>query len=211
MSLARRNMRRGEPSSVRTPSPTAFMWLASIASEWNTATFSATVRPVRASSSGAAAFWPILSAHHRKASHDAEEILIGEIDLGLIEETRRNWPFLRDRRIDAYAPSQNVSSIPWPHGRRTRIPSRNACSYARNTPRQLGYRMPPNGNRMKQLGWPGRTIPKTGRESFRHPWLYAEIVRLLSVHELVHLIVETPTPNSACVESWSGRALISTG
>jgi N-carbamoylputrescine amidase len=39
-----------------------------------------------------------------KASHDAEEILLGEIDLGLIEETRRNWPFLRDRRIDAYAP-----------------------------------------------------------------------------------------------------------
>ena len=39
-----------------------------------------------------------------KASHDAEEILIGEIDLGLIEDTRRNWPFLRDRRIDAYEP-----------------------------------------------------------------------------------------------------------
>jgi N-carbamoylputrescine amidase len=39
-----------------------------------------------------------------KASHDAEEIVLGEIDLGLIEETRRNWPFLRDRRIDAYAP-----------------------------------------------------------------------------------------------------------
>jgi N-carbamoylputrescine amidase len=37
-----------------------------------------------------------------KASHDAEEILIAEIDLELIEETRRNWPFLRDRRIDAY-------------------------------------------------------------------------------------------------------------
>jgi N-carbamoylputrescine amidase len=39
-----------------------------------------------------------------KASHDAEEILLGEIDLGFIEDTRRNWPFLRDRRIDAYAP-----------------------------------------------------------------------------------------------------------
>jgi len=39
-----------------------------------------------------------------KASHEKEEILIGEIDLGLIEETRRNWPFLRDRRIDAYQP-----------------------------------------------------------------------------------------------------------
>ena len=37
-----------------------------------------------------------------RASHDAEEILLGEIDLGLIEETRRHWPFLRDRRIDAY-------------------------------------------------------------------------------------------------------------
>ncbi len=39
-----------------------------------------------------------------QASHDSEEILIGEIDLRQIEDTRRNWPFLRDRRIDAYAP-----------------------------------------------------------------------------------------------------------
>jgi N-carbamoylputrescine amidase len=37
-----------------------------------------------------------------KASHTEEEILIGEIDLARIEDTRRNWPFLRDRRIDAY-------------------------------------------------------------------------------------------------------------
>jgi N-carbamoylputrescine amidase len=39
-----------------------------------------------------------------QASHDKEEILVGDVDLKLIEETRRNWPFLRDRRIDAYAP-----------------------------------------------------------------------------------------------------------
>jgi len=39
-----------------------------------------------------------------KASHDKEEILLGEIDLAHIEDTRRNWPFLRDRRIDAYKP-----------------------------------------------------------------------------------------------------------
>ncbi len=39
-----------------------------------------------------------------QASHDKEEILFGEVDLNLIEETRRNWPFLRDRRIDAYSP-----------------------------------------------------------------------------------------------------------
>ncbi len=37
-----------------------------------------------------------------EGSIDKEEILIGEIDLGRIEEVRRGWPFLRDRRIDAY-------------------------------------------------------------------------------------------------------------
>ena len=39
-----------------------------------------------------------------KASHDKEEILIVEIDPAVIENTRQNWPFLRDRRIDAYTP-----------------------------------------------------------------------------------------------------------
>jgi N-carbamoylputrescine amidase len=39
-----------------------------------------------------------------KGSHDREEILIAEVDLRLLEDTRRNWPFLRDRRIDAYGP-----------------------------------------------------------------------------------------------------------
>jgi N-carbamoylputrescine amidase len=38
-----------------------------------------------------------------EASTDKEEILVGEVDLGRMEEVRRNWPFLRDRRIDAYA------------------------------------------------------------------------------------------------------------
>ena len=39
-----------------------------------------------------------------EASHDREEILIAECDPRRIEEVRRNWPFLRDRRIDAYGP-----------------------------------------------------------------------------------------------------------
>lgn len=42
-----------------------------------------------------------------EASHDREEILIVECDPRLIDETRRNWPFLRDRRIDAYGPIVN--------------------------------------------------------------------------------------------------------
>lgn len=37
-----------------------------------------------------------------QASHDKEEILVAEIDLPLMEDVRRNWPFFRDRRIDAY-------------------------------------------------------------------------------------------------------------
>jgi N-carbamoylputrescine amidase len=37
-----------------------------------------------------------------QASTDKEEIIMAEIDPRLIENVRRNWPFLRDRRTDAY-------------------------------------------------------------------------------------------------------------
>ncbi|WP_396171257.1 carbon-nitrogen hydrolase [Flavobacterium sp.] len=37
-----------------------------------------------------------------QASHDKEEILIAEVDLNLQENVRQNWPFFRDRRIDAF-------------------------------------------------------------------------------------------------------------
>lgn len=37
-----------------------------------------------------------------RASVDTEEVLVTDIDLGRSEEVRRIWPFLRDRRIDAY-------------------------------------------------------------------------------------------------------------
>ena len=37
-----------------------------------------------------------------QASHGKEEILAADLDLSLIEKTRQHWPFLRDRRIDAY-------------------------------------------------------------------------------------------------------------
>jgi len=39
-----------------------------------------------------------------RASSDKEEVLVVDCDLDKIEETRQNWPFLRDRRIDFYAP-----------------------------------------------------------------------------------------------------------
>ncbi len=37
-----------------------------------------------------------------QASHDEEEILSADLDLREVEITRQHWPFLRDRRIDAY-------------------------------------------------------------------------------------------------------------
>ncbi len=39
-----------------------------------------------------------------QASTDEEETLVVECDLHRMEEVRRNWPFLRDRRTDAYGP-----------------------------------------------------------------------------------------------------------
>jgi N-carbamoylputrescine amidase len=42
-----------------------------------------------------------------EASHDQEEILVVECDPARTEDVRRNWPFLRDRRIDSYSPILN--------------------------------------------------------------------------------------------------------
>lgn len=37
-----------------------------------------------------------------RGSHTDEETLVFECDLGLLDTVRTHWPFLRDRRIDAY-------------------------------------------------------------------------------------------------------------
>ena len=55
-------------------------------------------------------FWGgsfIANPHGRllyKASHDREEVHVQEIDLEKTEYYRTTWPYLRDRRIDSYAP-----------------------------------------------------------------------------------------------------------
>jgi N-carbamoylputrescine amidase len=38
-----------------------------------------------------------------EGSEDKEEVLVAKCDLRAIDATRQGWPFLRDRRIDAYA------------------------------------------------------------------------------------------------------------
>jgi N-carbamoylputrescine amidase len=42
-----------------------------------------------------------------EASDTEEEILVVECDLAHLENVRRNWPFLRDRRIDSYGQMVN--------------------------------------------------------------------------------------------------------
>jgi N-carbamoylputrescine amidase len=37
-----------------------------------------------------------------EAPHDKEALLVAEIDRAHLESVRRHWPFLRDRRIDAF-------------------------------------------------------------------------------------------------------------
>jgi N-carbamoylputrescine amidase len=39
-----------------------------------------------------------------ESPNDKEDILVVECDPAKSEDTRRNWPFLRDRRVDAYEP-----------------------------------------------------------------------------------------------------------
>jgi len=53
-----------------------------------------------------------------EAATGDEEILIAEVDLGHLENIRRNWPFLRDRRIDAYGglTRRFLGGTPWPEG-----------------------------------------------------------------------------------------------
>ncbi|HLE62421.1 MAG TPA: carbon-nitrogen hydrolase [Pyrinomonadaceae bacterium] len=43
-----------------------------------------------------------------KASSNKEEVLVVKCDLTKIDETRQNWPFLRDRRIDFYMPLSSL-------------------------------------------------------------------------------------------------------
>ncbi len=37
-----------------------------------------------------------------EAGESEPEVLVADCDLSRVEEVRRHWPFLRDRRIDAY-------------------------------------------------------------------------------------------------------------
>ncbi len=104
--------------------PTAIGWLpeekeafgASQHSAWETMMRSHAIAngvfvaaPNRVGHEGALQFWgaSFLADPYgqvvARASHDAEETLVVECDLSTIDTARTHWPFLRDRRIDAYS------------------------------------------------------------------------------------------------------------
>ncbi len=66
-----------------------------------------------------------------------------------------------------------------------------ATETRKQTPRQLGYRMPAEWepHEATWLAWPHNPEDWPGKFP-SIPWIYAEIVRLLAARELVHLIVE---------------------
>ena len=99
-----------------------------------------------------------------QASHDKEEILLGTVDVKLQEEIRRNWPFLRDRRIDAYGP---ITAEVWKVD--------DAQEIAAASPHRAGYRMPAEWEpqRATWLAWPHNRTDWPGK--FQPiPYVYAE-------------------------------------
>ena len=164
-STARPSTTPGRRCSAPTPSPTA--------SSSRPSTASATKgRPTAASSSGAASFVadPFGRVLAEAGARRARRSWSSTCDPRAQEETRRNWPFLRDRRIDAYGADH--AALP----RRLTPPRRPPTR-----PPRSATACPPSGSRTRPPGSPGRTTATTGPASSRPiPWVYAEIVRHLA-------------------------------
>ena len=141
----------GEPFSALTPSPTEFMSRSSIASGSRRATYAAIAPGKGLEFWGGSFLADPFGRVIAEATHDKEEILIGEVNLKPMEEIRRNWPFLRDRRMDAYAPiTQTV------HDRKTCGRNRKNRS-SRKLPPRSAIACRPNGSRTRRPGSRGRT------------------------------------------------------
>ena len=88
--------------------------------------------------------------HARRAPEPSTETLIATCDPKLIEDTRRNWPFLRDRRIDAYAPISRAA---------TSARRRHASTWQ-------SYDFPAEFEPHARRGSPGRTTSPIGPASW---------------------------------------------
>ncbi len=99
-----------------------------------------------------------------EAGTEGEEVLVVEIDRARLEEVRRNWPFLRDRRIDAYDGLTSRFLDP--------PPPKNEMRATVTRPRSRLCVCRRSGSRTRPPGSAGRATPPTGRASsprFRGP------------------------------------------
>ena len=122
-----------------------------------------------------------------RASHDAEETLIVECDLSRIDVVRTHWPFLRDRRIDAYGDlTRRISGLAAAghHGRFACSP--HATAPSGHVPAAAGYRMPAEWEPHAAPGSPGRTSSTWPGKFEPIPPLYARLVRELAVRAGEH-------------------------
>ena len=100
-------------------------------------------------------------------------MLIAKCDPADIESTRRNWPFLRDRRVDAYGPI--LAAV----HRRMNTPASQLRMPAEWEPHRATWIAWPH----HEPDWPTKFEPI--------PWVYAEIARVLAEHEPVEILCQS--------------------
>ena len=126
-----------------------------------------------------------------EASPDREEVLLAEVDLARIEDVRRNWPFLRDRRIDAYG-GITRRFLDGRRGGRGVSAFRMPAEWEPHEATWIGW--PHNAS-----DWPGKFAPI--------PWVFGEMVRKIAAGETVRIIVEDAAHEAkarrAAVAAWA--------
>ena len=123
----------------------------------------------------------------KRAPINKETVMVVDCDLAKVEFSRTHWPFLRDRRIDAYgAAHQALQRLAWHlrwHLRHLR--------HWRGTPASHGFSFPPEWypHRGTWIYWPrpeGISFPGKYHEAIED---IAGLIRVLVTREEVHLNV----------------------
>ena len=126
-----------------------------------------------ASRSSATRSSPIRSAATSPKPASARRSSSRSCDPALIETVRRNWPFLRDRRVDAYGPILNRYLGD--------VSRRPACADPLRMPAEW------EPHRATWISWPHHEPDWPGKLG-PIPWVYAEIARVLAAHEPVEIL-----------------------
>jgi agmatine deiminase len=124
-----------------------------------------------------------------RASSNAEEVLVVELDLSHNEAVREGWGFFRNRRPDVYWPLiemvQEKEKLPRPEGK---MEGAGLC--LPDTPRSLGYHMPAEWERHEAiwLSWPYDLDSFPEIEAVENA--YVAIIKAIHQSEIVNLLVK---------------------